>query len=981
MHEFKLRELATMTRILTHHRGLRGAVSALGTAAIIATGLVGAATIASADDPRSEDIYNSIPEPQPGSYSSLGFTARSIHEVGDYVQFAGENRAAQTVTVSMTNWACESGGGATCLTTDGAHYEHPITVTFYEAGGTAENPTVGDELYSVTRDIVVPFRPSADVDYCGSGGQWNDAGTCRNGFAFDAVFDLTESGFELPDDAIISVKYPTGRFGELPSGPWDSLNVSVTSAPPTAGTNPVQLGYFANSAHAPFSGDAGADVFSYAATTGFGLVFSITAAPDTVATLPTEFLQGFEEDATGMELATRVAGTSDLRAAAGCFYATAPVTNGSTHGTDGFVVTRYNGYTTQFPDDGFFAAADFYLDADAEEGQFSWSNAVNGTDGNHQRDFIFHAGADGDGTWTIGASNNAANSAPWISDSTVEPIEITESGWYTFGTEFYAEDGLLYAQLVVIDADGNQLSSWTLGGAATDTVPASVGGNRYGWLVNNSYAALPIDNVLLNAEHPARGCETDPGSIVAEVNDWNGDNVTGGSVDVIDVEGEVVATQAVDAEGVTTFTGVDPGYYTLYYHGFADTAAQFYDGSPTWDDAEYFSLVAEESKEISVNLEPGGVITGVIANADDYEGRPALLLDFDLQAVMWANVGEDGRYTFENVPAGRYHVMILSEYGYQWILAAGVTSKPYTATLPEDDDWIVEVATKTLPTTPKSMFYGNLNAPKEWKAEAVCVSAKVGSTLASQYCGPEGSEFIMDRIPTYSSVTVTFTEAHEVPGVHGFANDGKPVYWGSSKTGKDWGVIKTHGQDFRYVPVFWFKDISGKVQGFEHVLWMGDMGISAGYADGGYKPDNKVIRKHMAIFMWNMMGHPSVNTAGKSVFKDMKTSDAGYKAVKWLADEGVTYGNGKGSFRPGDNVTREQLAVWLYNLAGKPSVTVPATSPFKDVKTTDSSYKAIVWMEQTGIAEGYKDGSFRPDVDISRKHMAFFLEKFYLWWD
>ena len=199
-----------------------------------------------------------------------------------------------------------------------------------------------------------------------------------------------------------------------------------------------------------------------------------------------------------------VAQLSNFVPAAGCYYGVAPVTNYSTHGTDGYVVTHYDGYANTFPEGGYSASADFYLDADADEGQFTWSHAVNDTNGSGLRDFVFVAGADGDGSWTIGATNNVETSGETGYGS--DPLEITESGWYTFEHTLYmGDDNRLYVDLTVLDSEGHALALWTLGGAATD-IPGVVGGNRYGWLVTNSYTDLPIDNVLLGEERPTAGC-------------------------------------------------------------------------------------------------------------------------------------------------------------------------------------------------------------------------------------------------------------------------------------------------------------------------------------------------------------------------------------------------------------------------------------------------------------------------------------------
>ena len=112
--------------------------------------------------------------------------------------------------------------------------------------------------------------------------------------------------------------------------------------------------------------------------------------------------------------------------------------------------------------------------------------------------------ADGDGTWKIGATNNVATSGE--TGYGADPLAITKSGWYTFEhTLYFGDDNRLHVDLTVLDAKGSALASWTLGGVATD-IPGVVGGNRYGWLVTNSYTDLPMDNVLLGEERPTAGC-------------------------------------------------------------------------------------------------------------------------------------------------------------------------------------------------------------------------------------------------------------------------------------------------------------------------------------------------------------------------------------------------------------------------------------------------------------------------------------------
>lgn len=541
------------------HRGRSLASWAVATgAAVLLTGAVAAPAAAATDDPRVDTVYTSEPADAAPSYPSVGFTATSTMEIGEHIALAGEARALEGVTVSLNSWACETGtwNGGDCVTTEGSSYDHDITLHVYEvaAGG-----TVGAELAAVTQTVAVPYRPSADPASCsGSTSQWYSAAadSCQNGYSFPVDFDL--DGVVVPDEVIVSVTYPTSRFGEIADpGPYDSLNVDVVSDAPSIGTDVdrdaimIDSSYYGTSAFGPLSG-----------WDPYTLRMTVTATPaaDLVEVAPSvlDFEAG---DASGLGLVTAVEGGT--LAATGCWHGVAPVTNYGTHGTDGFVFTRYAGYATAFPADGYTASADFYLDADAEAGQFSWSHAVNGTDDAHQRDFIFHAGADGAGTWSIGASNNTATSAPYITSFAVTPLEVTESGWYTFQHSFYEDGGVLHADLSVLAADGTVLATWTLGGNAADVVPTVVGGNRYGWLVNNSYADLPVDNVLLDSERPVGGCLdlTALRDVIALAEGVDADMYTAPSFEAL--QAALADARTVLADALATQAGVDEAAATL----------------------------------------------------------------------------------------------------------------------------------------------------------------------------------------------------------------------------------------------------------------------------------------------------------------------------------------------------------------------------------------------------------------------------------
>jgi hypothetical protein len=166
--------------------------------------------------------------------------------------------------------------------------------------------------------------------------------------------------------------------------------------------------------------------------------------------------------------------------------------------------TRLGGYSTVFGS-GFTASIDVYLDPAWGDGEgFDYSVAANGTDGSHQRDFVWHVGVVS-GELLVNASNNSDlsfNASKLLNNNDGNNHTITSAGWYTLEHVFYSDGGLLAVDMNLRDDGGNLLYSITRGPNSADIIPDEVGGNRYGWFVYNNIDGLAVDNNLLEITAP-----------------------------------------------------------------------------------------------------------------------------------------------------------------------------------------------------------------------------------------------------------------------------------------------------------------------------------------------------------------------------------------------------------------------------------------------------------------------------------------------
>jgi hypothetical protein len=222
------------------------------------------------------------------------------------------------------------------------------------------------------------------------------------------------------------------------------------------------------------------------------------------------FFQGFEVNTVGWTGATRVAtGTDGVPSKTGVFHAEDANLNALTY-------TFWGGPSKTFPLGGYTTSVDIYLDITApymtgsvmpypNDTRFDWTSAIGTPTCGHLREFVFNAGfyTDIDSTgagprFVISASNNAGRGSSFPKNPMRDPFTILAEGWYTFEHRFRDNGaGVLAVDLTIKNAAGIPLHTWTLS-TATDVIGTVVGGNYYGWFVQNEFpAGLAFDTTML----------------------------------------------------------------------------------------------------------------------------------------------------------------------------------------------------------------------------------------------------------------------------------------------------------------------------------------------------------------------------------------------------------------------------------------------------------------------------------------------------
>jgi hypothetical protein len=136
-----------------------------------------------------------------------------------------------------------------------------------------------------------------------------------------------------------------------------------------------------------------------------------------------------------------------------------------------------------------------------------------------------------------------------------------------------------------------------------------------------------------------------------------------------------------------------------------------------------------------------------------------------------------------------------------------------------------------------------------------------------------------------------------------------------------------------------------------------------GYEDGTFQPSRKVTRaEFMKMIVSAMGGYDSSVDYGES-FKDIPQGAWYENYVAFAKQAGLVAGYTDGTFRPKDNISRAEAAKVLAAALKLESV---EQMVYEDVPPLSWYGGYVAALSQAGIIDGYEDGLFRPQRDISR---------------
>lgn len=203
-------------------------------------------------------------------------------------------------------------------------------------------------------------------------------------------------------------------------------------------------------------------------------------------------------------------------------------------------------------------------------------------------------------------------------------------------------------------------------------------------------------------------------------------------------------------------------------------------------------------------------------------------------------------------------------------------------------------------------------------------------------------------------------------------NDDYGYFSTSSRTGRRmYEMTLTIGEGYADVPSgTWYTDA---------VMYCRENALMNGTDKDVFSPDMTVSRAQAALVLAKISGDDLNQYLGIAPFSDVDANQWYSTAVAWARDAGVTDGYSDGRFGPNDPVNREQLAVFMYKLAkhmGRSTTASASLEKFKDANMIDAwAYTAMSWANAKGVLSGNNYGELMPLSRATRSQFAVMAKK------
>lgn len=165
-----------------------------------------------------------------------------------------------------------------------------------------------------------------------------------------------------------------------------------------------------------------------------------------------------------------------------------------------------------------------------------------------------------------------------------------------------------------------------------------------------------------------------------------------------------------------------------------------------------------------------------------------------------------------------------------------------------------------------------------------------------------------------------------------------------------------------------FSDVPLNYWAYKEIEEMKEKKIVTGYPDQSFKPQSPIRREHVAAMLSRTV--PMTEVEPFKAFPDVPSTHAYFQQIKAVQQSGIFSGNATG-FNPSGKLTRAQMAKVVVEAF---DLQVAGSHPFPDVVSGHWAEIYIDVLFQTGITTG-SNGKFRPEDEVTRAELAVFISR------
>lgn len=180
-------------------------------------------------------------------------------------------------------------------------------------------------------------------------------------------------------------------------------------------------------------------------------------------------------------------------------------------------------------------------------------------------------------------------------------------------------------------------------------------------------------------------------------------------------------------------------------------------------------------------------------------------------------------------------------------------------------------------------------------------------------------------------------------------------------------------------PSLAFPDLNTQMWYHDSTDYVINSGLMTGLPSGNFAPYSTLSRAMIVQMLYTHAGMPAVSASRQ--FEDVDEGAWFENAVNWSVEQGIAQGIGNNLFAPNAAVTREQLALMLYNYGVRRGMSMPATQAqitFTDnTRISQWAATAVSTMQRAGVVTGKSGNMFEPKGTATRVEAAQMLWKLF----